>query len=157
MGTDFYLAQRARTSFAFRFRIALALLLGSSTGCSLLHRRNDFDSPIPYATGYDFGAANAPLNTAELQLVAGQQAEATGNPACIDNYFAAATMAWPYQASGACAPEDRATALYRSAVRSFVDSAARFGRLDRRRGVLLANSRLVPIVYQGFVWDPEDF
>lgn len=157
MGMDFYLAHRARTWFAFWWLVALVLMLSSSSGCALLGRRNDWDAPVPYSTGYDFGAANAPLNVAELQLVAGQQAEEAGNPACIDSYFAAATIAWPFQATSLAAPDDRATALYRSAVRSLVESAARFGRLDRRQGIVLSNSRLVPVTYQGFVWDPEDF
>jgi pimeloyl-ACP methyl ester carboxylesterase len=152
---DFYLALHARTWFAFW--LLFALLLCSSSGCAILDRHNDWDAPNPYSTGYNFGAANAPLNTAELQLAAGQQAEEAGNPACIDSYFTATTLAWPYQASSVGTPDDRATTLYRSAVRSLIESAARFGRLDRRQGVVLTNGRLVPIAYQGFVWDPEDF
>src|SRR5215207_3608935 len=101
MGTDFYLAQRARTWFAAWFFVALLLMLSTGSGCALLSRHNDWDSPVPYSTGYNFGAANAPLNAAELQLVAGQQADEAGSPACIDNYFAAATLSWPYQATSA--------------------------------------------------------
>ena len=87
----------------------------------------------------------------------GQQAEEAGNPACIDYYFAATTLSWPYQASSVAMPDDHATALYRSAVRSFIESAVRFGRLDRRQGVVLSSGRLVPVTYQGFVWQPDDF
>jgi pimeloyl-ACP methyl ester carboxylesterase len=157
MGTDFYLAQRARTWFAFWLFVALVLMLSGSSGCAILDRHNDWDAPIPYSTGYNFGAANTPLNAAELQYAAGQQAEEAGNPACVDYYFTATTLAWPYQASSVATPDDRATTLYRSAVRSFVDSAVRFGRLDRRQGVVLTNGRLVPVAYQGFVWQPDDF
>src|SRR5262245_58598415 len=106
MGTDFYLAQRARTLIAFWLLVLLMPMLGASSGCALLNRRNDWDAPVPYSTGYNFGAANAPLNVAELQLVAGQQAEEAGNPACIDNYFAAAALAWPYYVPSAAAPDD---------------------------------------------------
>src|SRR5262245_19029165 len=129
MGTDFYLAQRARTRFAFWFYVALSLMLSTSTGCAFLSRHNDWDAPVPYSTGYNFGAANAPLSAAETQFVMGQQAEESCNPACIDYYFAAATLSWPYQASSAATPEDRATSLYRAAVQSFIESAVRFGRL----------------------------
>ena len=139
MGMDFYLAQRARTWFAFWLFVALVLTLSSSSGCAILDRHNDWDAPILYSAGYNFGAANAPLNLAELQLVAGQQAEAAGSPACVDNYFTAATLAWPYQVSSVATPDDHATSLYRSAVRSFIEAAVCFGRLDRRQGVVLSN------------------
>jgi pimeloyl-ACP methyl ester carboxylesterase len=157
MGTDFYLAQRARTLIAFWMFVALALMLGTSSGCALLSRHNEWNAPVPYLTGYNFGAANAPLAAAEMQFVIGQQAEEAGSPACIDYYFTATTLSWPYQASSAATPDHHTTALYRSAVRSFVESAVRFGRLDRRQGVALSSGRLVPVTYQGFVWQPDDF
>lgn len=157
MGTDFYFAQRAPTLSAFLVLVALLMLLGSGSGCAILDRHNDWDAPIPIAAGYNFGAANAPLNAAELQFAAGQQAEEAGSLVCIEHYFSAAALAWPYQSTSALAADDPATKLYRSAVRSFVDSAARFGRLDRRQGVVLPSGRLVPVSYAGFVWQPEDF
>lgn len=157
MGTDFYLAQRVRTWIAFLLFAAL-LLLGTGSGCALVRSlHNEWNAPVPYLTGYDFGAANAPLTAAEIQFVAGQQAEAAGNPACIDYYFASTTLSWPYQVSSATTLDDRATSLYRSAVRSLIESAACFGRLDRRQGVVLSSGRLVPVTYQGFVWQSEDF
>src|SRR3954471_634182 len=145
MGTDFYLAQRARTWFAFWLLVALVLMLTINSGCALLNRHNDWDAPDPYSTGYNFGAANAPLNAAKLQLVAGQQAETAGSATCVDYYFAAVTLSWHYQVTSAAIPDDHATSLYRSAVRSFIESAARFGRLDRRQGVVLSNNCLVPV------------
>ena len=111
MGTDFYLAQRARTRIAFLLLVALLVMLASSSGCSLMNRRNDWDAPAPYATGYNFGAANAPLNAAEVQFAAGQQAEEAGSLACIEHYFSAAALAWPYQATSAMAADDPATKL----------------------------------------------
>ena len=79
---------------------------------------------------------------AEAQYVAGQQAEEAGNPACIDYYFAAATLSWPYHVAGAATPDDRGSELYRSAVQSFIESAARFGRFNRRQGVVLASGQI---------------
>jgi pimeloyl-ACP methyl ester carboxylesterase len=159
MGTDFYLAQRARTRFALSLLfVASALLLCMSSGCALLSdRHNEWNAPVPYSTGYNFGAANTPLAAAEMQLVAGQQAEEAGSPACVDYYFAAATLSWPYHGSSAAIPDDRATSFYRSAVRSFIESAVRFRRLDRRQGVVLSSGRLVPVAFHGFVWEPDDF
>ncbi len=170
METDFNLAQCARTRLLFRNKkkhsrgtlsllcaIIVSMLCLSSSGCALISRRNDWNAPTQHATGYNFGAANPALNTAELQFVAGQHAEEACNPACIDCYFTAAALAWPFHASSATAPDDRANVLYRSAVRAFVESADRFRRLDRRQGVVLASGRLVPISYHGFVWQPEDF
>src|SRR5262245_60111174 len=106
MGTDFYFAQRARTWFAFLFLVALLITLGTSTGCSLVNRRNDWDAPLPYSAGYNFGAANAPLNAAQAHYAAGQQAEEAGSPACIEHYFSAAALAWPYQATSTMAVDD---------------------------------------------------
>ena len=54
-------------------------------------------------------------------------------------------------------PDDRATSLYRSAVRSFIESAVRFGRFNRRKAWCWRAARLVPVTYQGFVWQPDDF
>ena len=101
METDFYLAQRATNSSRSGCSLRWCCCSAASSGCAILDRHNDWDAPIPYATGYNFGAADAPLNTAEPQYAAGQQAEEAGNPACIDFYFAAATLAWPYHASSA--------------------------------------------------------
>jgi pimeloyl-ACP methyl ester carboxylesterase len=157
METDFYILQRARTPTAFVSLVARLLLLVSSSGCAILDRHNDWDAPTPFAADYKFGAANAPLIAAEAHFAAGQQAEEAGSLTCIEHYFSAAALAWPYQATSAMAMDDPATKLYRSAVRSFVDSAARFGRLDRRQGVVLPSGRLVPVSYAGFVWQPEDF
>src|SRR5882757_2115785 len=119
MGMDFYLAPRARTWFASWTFVALMLMLGTSSGCALWSRHNEWNAPVPYSTGYNFGAANVPLTAAEMQFAMGQQAEEANNPACIDYYFTATTLSWPYQASSVTIPDDHATSLYRSAVRSF--------------------------------------
>lgn len=157
METDFYLAQRARTQIAFLLLIALLLMFSTSAGCAALGSRNQWNAPELYSPTDDFGSPVACLVGAEAQYVAGQQAEEAGNPACVDYYFAAATLAWPYHVAGAATPSDRAGELYRSTVQLFIESAARFGRFNRRQGVLLANGQLVPITHQGFVWQPDDF
>ncbi len=150
-------SRSARTRIAFWLLLALPMMLCTSSGCALLSKRNDWNAPAPYSMGYDFGAANMPLNAAESQYLAGQQAEKNCNPACIDYYFAAAKCSWPYHVASATMPDDHASELYRSAVRSFIESSVRFGRLNRQQGVLLTTGQGVPITYQSFVWQPDDF
>jgi pimeloyl-ACP methyl ester carboxylesterase len=157
METDFYLAQRARTRIAFLFLLAPLLLLLTSSGCSLVGSRNQWNPPAPYSPSVLFASPDPCLVAAELQYEAGRQADAACNPVSIDHYFAAATQSWPYHVAGAAVEDNRATELYRSSVRSFIESAVRFGRFDRNCGVLLANGQLLPVTYQGFVWQPADF
>lgn len=157
METDFYLAQRARTRIAFLLLLAPVLLLLASSGCSLVGSQNQWNPPNPYSPSRLFAAPDPCLVAAELQYEAGRQAEQACNPASIDHYFAAATQSWPYHVARAADEDNRAAELYRASVRSFIESAVRFGRFDRSRGVQLANGQLVPVTYQGFVWQPADF
>lgn len=157
MEMDFYSAQRARTRVAFTKFITLALLAATSTGCALVGSRSQWNSPAPYSASVWFGSIDPCLVAGEAQYIAGQQAEAASNPACLDYYFAAAIQTWPYHVGGAASEDNRATELYRSAVRAFIESSVRFGRFDRCRGVSLASGQLVPVTYQGFVWQPADF
>ena len=157
METDFYLALRARTWFALWSLVALVLTLSASSGCALLHSRNDWNAPELFSPADAFGAPAPCLAAAEAQYVAGQRAEEACNPNCVDFYFAAATLSWPYHVAGAATPDDRASELYRSSVQLFIASAAKFGRLNQQQGVVLASGQVVPITYQGFVWQPSDF
>jgi pimeloyl-ACP methyl ester carboxylesterase len=157
METDFYPALRARTLHAFCLLFALAMPFASSPGCAIVGSRNEWNPPAPYAPNVLFGSTDPRLANAEAQYVAGQQAEDSCNPACIDHYLAAATCAWPYHSECATAGETPATELYQSAVRSFIGAAVRFGRFNPLCGVVLANGQVVPVTYQGFVWQPADF
>lgn len=156
METDFDLASRARTPRAFLLLLAIALLSVTGSGCAILGSRNEWQSPAPYATSI-FTSPDPCLVAAEAQYEAGRQAEAACNPVCIDHYFAAATESWPFHVAGATLEENRATELYQASVRSLIDSAARFGRFNSNQGILLANGQMVPVAYQGFVWQPADF
>ena len=159
METDFFLARIARTLNAIVLLCALLLLAATNSGCAVLGTRSHWYSPTPYRTelvGFRGSEETGPLASAEAQFVAGQQAEAACQPACIDHYFAAATLAWPCYAN-AVGTESRAEELYQSAVQLFIESAVRFGRFNRSQGVLLTNGQLVPATYCGFVWQPEDF
>ena len=57
MGMDFYLAQPARTWFAFWFSCAIADVQFRARVVRCLGRTT-IGSPAPYSTGYNFGAAN---------------------------------------------------------------------------------------------------
>jgi pimeloyl-ACP methyl ester carboxylesterase len=157
METEFYLALRARTCNAFAWFVAFLLLLITSSGCALVGSRNQWNPPAPYTPNIFLGSADPCLLGAEAQYVAGQQAEATSNPICIDYYLAAATQVWPFHMIASTVADNPANELYRSSVRAFIESAVKFGRFDRYRGVVLANGQLVPVTYNGFVWQPADF
>lgn len=111
METDFNLARRAR-SWIVLYLLLAPLLLSASSGCALVGSRNRWDPPPLFSPTDSFAPATANLASAEAQYTAGQQAEAAGNPACIDYYFAAATQSWPYHVAGAEVPNDHATELY---------------------------------------------
>jgi triacylglycerol esterase/lipase EstA (alpha/beta hydrolase family) len=157
METDFCPPHRARTPLAFLLLCAHTVCLVATTGCAVVSSRNEWNPPAAYAPNVLFGTTDPRLAGAEAQYAAGQQAEAAGNPACIEYYLAAAAEAWPYHVESAASDESAASKLYRSSVRSFIDSAVRFGRFDRLRGVTLASGQVVPVGYQGFVWQPADF
>jgi pimeloyl-ACP methyl ester carboxylesterase len=157
METDFYSALRARTHHAFVYFVALSLLIAATSGCAITGSRNQWNPPAPYAPNVLFGSTDPRLTNAEAHYAAGQQAEEACDPSSIDHYFAAATCAWPFHVERATAGETPATELYQSAVRSFIASAVRFGRFNPHSGVVLANGQLVPVTYQGFVWQPADF
>jgi len=161
METDFYLRERARLWIALLLPFALTVIIAASSGCSLMNRGNDWTAPRPYSAGGIFCERDACLAAAEAQYAAGQQADDACNPAAIDYFFAAATLMWPdHEADstpGAVANDGRASELYRSAVRSFIEAAVRYGRFNRQQGVVLASGRLVRVTYCGFVWQPDDF
>jgi pimeloyl-ACP methyl ester carboxylesterase len=156
METEFYLCVRTRTRIALALLCAFSLVLAGLSGCALVGSQSHWYAPAPYEVGFrGFGAAES-FTAAESQYAAGREAEAACNPVCIDHYFAAATLAWPCHVPTATT-EEPAAELYRAAVRSFIESAARFGRFNRGHGVVLTNGQVVPVGYCGFVWQPDDF
>jgi pimeloyl-ACP methyl ester carboxylesterase len=145
-----------RISFPIVCALAVSLLCLSSSGCAIVGSRSHWYSPASYEVTAFYAADVDALSAAEAQFAAGQQTEAACSPVCIDHYFSAAAEAWPCYAANV-ASDDRAAELYRSAVRAFIESAVKFGRFDRARGVVLASGQVVPVGYRGFVWRPDDF
>lgn len=131
-----------------------ALLMAVLAGCALSGTRTVWDPPLsppPDRT------ASGPAAVAEANFSAGIAADAAGDPAAIDYYFAAARAAWPLEVTGATVPGDPGAALYRASVRKMLDAAARCGRFDSSRGVTLGDGHQIPVRYFGFLWESADF
>src|SRR5262249_51952191 len=141
---------------AAAFLCALSIALASTSGCAMLGSQSQWYTPAPYEVGFRGLDSAEGLTRAEAQYAAGREAEAACNPACIDRHYAAAVAAWPCYVPAA-ATEEPAAGLYRSAVQSFIESAAKFGRFNRGQGVTLTTGQVVPVGYCGFVWQPDDF
>ncbi len=104
----------------------------------------------------------SPSAAAELALAEAVAAENQGNPACVDHYFQAATLAWQelnrqgYQPAALASPAGQ---VYHAAVTQLVAAGQHFQRFDPRRGLRVWTSGgwcNVATRYQGFVWGPDD-
>jgi len=111
------------------------------------------------------------LTTWELATVKfdrGEKLALADAPACVDEYYDAARMAWLAAGEAgelvtiAC-PEGRpgrALKLYADSLRRMVCEGYRLGRFDGRVGLRLArhgSETILPVDYEGFAWQPEDF
>ncbi len=148
---------RWRSRFACAIWCAIPLIFVLCAGCSVVGSRSRWYEAARFEPAVTFASADESVGTAESHYEAGLQAEAAGDAACIDHYFAVATEAWPRYVITAASADDRATELYRSSVQSLIESAIRFGRFQRTQGVLLTSGLVVPVRYFGFVWQPDDF
>jgi len=89
-------------------------------------------------------------------------------PACVDEYYDAARLAWLAAGengelvSAAC-PDSRpgrALQLYADSLRRLVCEGHRLGRFDAARGLKLIRDGAewtLPVCLDGFAWQPEDF
>lgn len=155
METDVKLARRALKLVACALVVAPLWL--PSAVLAQPWAQSDWPEPTPVPVAGPFVRTSPPLAPAEAHYLAGAQAEAVGNPACIDHYFAASAAAWPFHATHGAGVDDRASALYRSSVQLLIASAQRFGRYHPTEGIRLTNGQLIPITYRGFLWEPVDF
>lgn len=111
------------------------------------------------------------LTTWELATVKfdrGEKLALADAPACVDEYYDAARMAWLAAGEAgelvtiAC-PEGRpgrALKLYADSLRRMICEGHRLGRFDGRVGLRLArhgSETILPVDYEGFAWQPEDF
>ncbi|WP_146521166.1 esterase/lipase family protein [Stieleria varia] len=80
-------------------------------------------------------------------------------------YFECVKLVWPQIVAESSDPgsatNQKAKQLYDSALGKLVESAIRFERFDPIRGVLISgrasDQRWLPVRYQGFPWEPQDF
>ncbi len=134
----------------------LSCLLLLLSGCSLTRSSTTWHPPSALSTAEEIALAQSSTSAAEASFSAAVEADESGNPVCIDHYFAAAAAAWPTHAALASA-NTRDVQLYRTAVQQLMASASRYGRLNPTQGILLTSGQIVPISYRGFVWQPTDF
>lgn len=138
-----------RLAASFLWPAALAAALVAAGGCSLkrpAHLTIWHRPPGPvFAEPID----------AEGVLARAEALAATGDEACVDEYFRACLLAWPSAADAG--PGCRA---YSAAVAGLVCSAQRFGRLDAARGLVIRQGDAlidVPVTHHGFPWQASDF
>lgn len=139
--------------------LALAVIALPSAGCTLLRPQSHWYEPAPYTVDLPILGESDGNNcdAATAQYTSGQQADLAGDVRCIDHYLAAAMLAWPRYAGNAMATDGHDSALYESSVRAFVEAGNRFGRFNRRTGIVLTNGQVVPATYYGFLWTPDEF
>ncbi len=105
------------------------------------------------------------LNQASACFAAGVRQEEEGLEGCVDLYYLAAIYAWRHLESAPVAlPNDSnyqtAWQTYQRSLGGLMTNAIRFGRLDPRGHLIVADSsrrRTVPIEYYGFAWKPNEF
>jgi pimeloyl-ACP methyl ester carboxylesterase len=135
-------------------RFWIAMMCCALVGCSLARSTSVWNPPLSPPPARDTSGYVA---SAETNFATGITADAAGDPAAIDYFYAAAVQSWPVHAANAAAPTDAGSELYRGAVRKLLDSAARYCRFDAARGITLGDGTLVPIRRVGFIWPSEDF
>ena len=82
---------------------------------------------------------------------------------CIDDYYLAATLAWPaveQQSLKQGAPSGRISEVYHSCLVKLVTTGKHFGRFDPKRGLDIKTPEgliTIPNHYHGYVRQPGDF
>jgi pimeloyl-ACP methyl ester carboxylesterase len=111
-------------------------------------------------------ACDAPgsLTQAEGYFAAGTQQEEKRLEGCVDLYYHAAIHSWQHLESSPAASADpsyqAAWQIYRESLARLITTGRRYGRLDPRGHLIVADAgrrRVVPIAYYGFPWKPNEF
>jgi triacylglycerol esterase/lipase EstA (alpha/beta hydrolase family) len=113
--------------------------------------------------GEPFGAdTSSHLARAEIAYAVATEAMENGDPACVDEFFHAAMMAWgdfEQQVLKCDTFQGRAADIYRSSLNALVTAGQRFGRLDPRRGLSVSTVDgwiTVPLIHHGLLYDPHE-
>ena len=144
-------------SVLFRLLIGV-LLVPFLAGCQV----RGFDSIRPALMPANY-IGSPGLAMAESACSQAVQLESYSDPACVDLYFQAATLAWPevaMQVDNYGVPVGPAASVYHASLSRIVSAGQRLGRFDPRRGLEIntgAGSYIVPTTYHGFPWQPGEF
>jgi pimeloyl-ACP methyl ester carboxylesterase len=147
-------------SASIQYRLlAGILLLFAFAGC----RCGGVNSFQLKGTPSDFSQFASPnLTTAQTCFQQAVHLEQLGDPACVDLYFRAATLAWTelgQQVDLSGAPTGPAANVYNSALSRLISSGQQFGRLDPRSGLQIRTGTdiiFVPTRSQGFLWQTHE-
>jgi pimeloyl-ACP methyl ester carboxylesterase len=96
----------------------------------------------------------------QAALIEAEQLDQQGSDVAVDRYYQAAIGAARVLEAGA-APATRETAwnVYHQGLVGLIDAGQAYGRLDPRRQLIVVDggTRVVPITYVGFAWQPHEF
>jgi len=104
----------------------------------------------------DLALANAALTQAKISQLLAQ-------PRCVDQFFEAAVLAWPYIVVGQSPAETdspKACEIYHQAIAGMINQAPQMGRFDRVHGVKVCFAgpmRYIPFIYHGQSWLHGEF
>lgn len=148
-------------------RIAFLLIVGCTSACQSTMRRAVWYPPKlagpskAFTAGEFYGSSS--LQMAERAYREALERERSGDPACVDRFFAAAALAWADVQTGLCEGGEihgRASEVYHSALTKLVTSGQAFHRLDPKCGLRVQTSAgwsIVPTSYIGSPWQPTEF
>ena len=141
--------------------VILLMLCGSLQGCQSWLKRAAWRPPdVVRAATIDRRSTWASAEAAYAQALA---REARGDASCVDDFFLAATLAWPEVERRICVcgtASGRAAEIYHSSLTKLISTGTRFCRLDPKRGLNIRTAEgytSVPTSFHEFPWQPEDF
>jgi pimeloyl-ACP methyl ester carboxylesterase len=107
---------------------------------------------------------SASLAQAEGDFETGAQQESNGLESCVDFYYRASILSWQHLESSSASSADpryqAAWRIYQRSLARLITTGCRFGRLDPRGRLIVADAsgrHAVPITYYGFPWKPNEF
>ena len=145
-----------------------AILLAGCQPYSLRDRHTLFPSQIGHVTLRPASEItcdmSGSLTQAEGHFAVGTQQEAEGLEGCVDLYYRAAIHSWQHLESVPVPSADpryqAAWKIYQQSLVRLMTTGCRYGRLDPRGHLIVADAsgrHVVPIVYYGFPWKPNEF
>lgn len=138
--------------------VTLVLLIGCQA-----FKRARWDAPLVVSQRIPLLDGCEDDSTAELAYEQALELEDLDDPACVDSYYTAATLAWPEverQLALRGFADGRVADIYRSSLAKLITAGQRYRRLDPKSGLQIQTRHgcfTVPVQHRGFVWQPHDF